>query len=341
MIMIRRAAAATQDRPPPAIVASMPVPGWLRGGVAEPASPAAQRVSAGAPEDAALLAGAAIGVLDALVRRDEPWAGAWRQRLALTAAAATARQAGRAEDEAALRDAVLLTRAGDDPGPGGAFVLAWRRLTGRPAADLAREECLAAMLQEFGFPRDPETAADLADELGRLGRSEGAVQMLTGAFALADRFRLPRFVGAWLADALLARRLGWAHALPLLGAEMPAGDGRRRRGSAVEEASPDETPAERTRTLLAVQARAALRAIDLSTELSRRAERLVAIVPKLRAKGADAIVERLLNEDALVASRGPTNGMSDRALRRLFDRLVSSSAVRELTGRPAFRIYGL
>jgi len=49
----------------------------------------------------------------------------------------------------------------------------------------------------------------------------------------------------------------------------------------------------------------------------------------------------LLNEDALVASRGEQktqkHGMSDRGLRRLFDRLVELGAVRELSGR----IYGL
>ncbi|NKC23503.1 DUF1403 family protein [Ochrobactrum oryzae] len=41
---------------------------------------------------------------------------------------------------------------------------------------------------------------------------------------------------------------------------------------------------------------------------------MLAVAPKLRAKGADAIVDRLLNEDALMASRGDKNGqkMSDR-----------------------------
>ena len=94
--------------------------------------------------------------------------------------------------------------------------------------------------------------------------------------------------------------------------------------------------------LLAAQARAALHAIDLSADLRRRAERLLAIAPKLRARGAEGIIERLLGEDALVASRsGRNSGISDRGLRRLFDRLTGLGAVRELTGRPAFRIYGL
>jgi hypothetical protein len=92
--------------------------------------------------------------------------------------------------------------------------------------------------------------------------------------------------------------------------------------------------------LVAAQARAALRAIDLSREFERRADRLLAVAPKLRAKASDAVVGRLLSDDAIVASERIA-GMSDRGLRRLFDRLLELGAVRELSGRPTFRIYGL
>ena len=82
--------------------------------------------------------------------------------------------------------------------------------------------------------------------------------------------------------------------------------------------------------------------LGLSAALGRRAERLLAVAPKLRARGADVVVGRLLDEDALVAAHEQhKTGMSDRGLRRLFDRLVELDAVRELSGRPAFRIYGL
>ncbi|MER9203785.1 DUF1403 family protein [Mesorhizobium sp. M0933] len=313
------------------------VPGWLRKAVA-----AAQTV-----EDAALATGAAIAMLDAVVRRDEKWAGAWRQRLALTAAAVTARQGGRVGDEAALRDSLLLARPGDflSVGPAGLLLVAWRRLAGRPTEDLLTKKTLAAVLEEFGFfAGDGAAVSDLADELRQLGASVGTLDMLTGAFASAGRHGFGRYLGSWLADALLAQRLGWLHAVPLLGAQ--PGSGGSLRGVPPKTTSlteRDQAPGgERVQSLLVAQARAALRAIDLSTELGRRAERLSAVAPKLRAKGADLVVDRLLNDDALVASRGDTStGMSDRGLRRLFDRLVDLGAVRELSGRSTFRIYGL
>lgn len=312
------------------------VPAWLRRAI-----PEAQSLTRKDIEDVALAAGAAIGVLDAIVRRQERWAGAWRQRLALSAAALTAKQAGRVEDENALRDAVLLTRPGDDVGPAGRMFLAWRRLAGTAAEKLLTEASIGAVLDDLGLARNDEGASDLMDDLGQLAVSDGTVGMMTGAMAIAERHGLARALGTWLADALLAQRLGWAHAVPLLGAEAALGTGvRSRRSAAGSVATGIATEPERTKGLLAAQTRAALRAIDLSAELERRADRLLAVAPKLRAKAAGVVVDKLLSDDAIVASE-KIAGMSDRGLRRLFDRLVELGAVRELTGRAAFRIYGI
>lgn len=313
------------------------VPAWLRRAI-----PEAQSLTRKDIEDVALAAGAAIGVLDAIVRRQERWAGAWRQRLALSAAALTAKQAGRVEDENALRDAVLLTRPGDDVGPAGRMFLAWRRLAGTAAEKLLTEASIGAVLDDLGLARNDEGASDLMDDLGQLAVSDGTVGMMTGAIAIAERHGFGRALGAWLADALLAQRLGWAHAVPLLGAEALLGMSlsRSRRAATGSLRGGLETEPDRTKSLLAAQARAALRAIDLSAELERRADRLLAVAPKLRAKAADAVVDKLLCDDAIVASE-KIAGMSERGLRRLFDRLVELGAVRELSGRPAFRIYGL
>jgi hypothetical protein len=317
------------------------VPAWLRRAVPDARTHATQSFGPNALEDIALAAGAAIGALDAVVRRDEKWAGAWRQRLALSATAITARLAGRVEDEASLRDAVLLTRPGDDVGPAGRMFLGWRRLAGTPAENLLSEAGIGAVLGDFGLARDDGRVSELTVGLHQLAASGGTVAMLTGAIAAAERYGFGRPLGAFIADALLAQRLGWTHAIPLLGGEaaLAAGAARRRRDLAAGVA-PAETQADRVKSLLAAQARAALRAIDLSAGLGRRAERLLAVAPKLRSKGADTVVQKLLSGDAMVAS-DPVAGMSDRALRRLFDRLVSLSAVRELSGRPTFRIYGL
>jgi hypothetical protein len=312
------------------------VPAWLRRAI-----PDAQSLAGKDVEDVALTAGATIGALDAVVRRQEGWAGAWRQRLALAAAGVTARQTGRVEDESALRDAVLLTRPGDNVGPAGRMLLAWRRLAGMPAEKLLTEASIGAVLDDLGLARNVEGLSDLTDDLRQLAANDGTVGMMTGAIAIAERHGFAPALGAWLADALLAQRMGWVHAVPLLGADAALGTSARpRRSAASSVATSIGTNPERAKGLLAAQARAALRAIDLSAELERRADRLLCVAPKLRAKAADMVVERLLSDDAIVASENIA-GMSDRGLRRLFDRLGELGAVRELSGRTTFRIYGL
>ncbi|MET3582697.1 ribosomal protein L12E/L44/L45/RPP1/RPP2 [Mesorhizobium robiniae] len=199
--------------------AAMTVPAWLRRAIPDVQSLARKDV-----EEVVLTAGATIGAFDAVVRRQERWAGAWRQRLALSAAAVTAKQAGRVEDEGALRDAVLLTRPGDflSVGPAGLLLIAWRRLAARPGDELLTEKNLAAVLEEFGYAPDDEVVSDLTDDLRQLAAIDGTVGMMIGAIVSAERHGYGRAVGAWLADA-------WAHAVPLLGAEAVLGTSARPR----------------------------------------------------------------------------------------------------------------
>jgi hypothetical protein len=75
-------------------------------------------------------------MLDGRMRAGVPFAGAWRRRLALKAAVASVRITRRGEDEGLLRDAFLLRQGGDDPGPAGRLLVAWRGLDrSAPLAD--------------------------------------------------------------------------------------------------------------------------------------------------------------------------------------------------------------
>jgi Protein of unknown function (DUF1403) len=96
-------------------------------------------------------------------------------------------------------------------------------------------------------------------------------------------------LAAWLADSVLARRLKWPFALPLLAASLFTGGGRP---AARDVAHDAET------TIMFAYATAAARAVDLSAELGRRAQKLHDAAPKLRAKGAPAALEALLNDDS-------------------------------------------
>lgn len=67
-------------------------------------------------------------------------------------------------------------------------------------------------------------------------------------------------------------------------------------------------------------------------------------MPKLRAKGAARAVEMMLARDVLTPvalARAMPEILSDRAARRLCERLVELGALRELSGRDTFRLYGV
>lgn len=305
---------------------------------AAPPTVPAWALAAGAPRyaDAAFQAGAALGALDTLGRAQPAWAGAWRQRLALKCAAASMRLAGRAEDEAALRDAWQLCPSGADPGPAGAIFGAWRHLALQPPAVSA--DRLAKVAEMLGLAWDDEALADLCTQIKDVAGSQRPAPFAAAAIAARAVAMRPdaELFGWWLADLVLAQTLRWPRPLPLL---MPQAFGPAFRGEAGgKRIRPGEKGFERAVCVALVQA--AADACRLAAELSGRAEKLIAIAPKLRAKGAGDVIFLLLNDDAVSGSL-TTKSLSRFAARRLFERLQQLEAVRELSGRASFRLFGL
>lgn len=290
-----------------------PAPGWLVSGRGED------------PEALAFRSGAALAVL-------HPWIATadggvplalLRDRRALAAAAACAGFAGRPERTAELRDEIHLARPGDRPGPAGEIFLLWRQAVRQPLRGdgLARlRDGLA--LAEATLP----VALRHADPVAAAAATLGAI------LAAHPQREAPALI---LADAVLARALGWDRPVPLLATGLACRDLALR----------DEALRLACHRAVAAAALEVARAAD---DLTRRAARLRAVAPKLRARAAQAAVQLFLAEDALSPGialspriRGSSQPMTDRAARRLCDRLVALGAVRELTGRGSFRLYGL
>jgi hypothetical protein len=242
---------------------------------------------------------------------------------------------GRTEEENAIRDAFLLTAAGHDPGPAGKLFLATRMASRRPgtvATPLVKE--LAGL---FSIRWDDGLAAipDLVDTAVQSGRAApfAAADLITAIVAVRPDAEMLALV---LADIVLAHKLNWPRPVPLLMSERfgPAfrtigGRGRVRSGEA---AYP------KTICLALVDAIGA--ALRSAVEIDGRAARLLAVAHKLRTKGAEPVIQKLLIDDAVSAS-APGSNLSRWAANRLFERLESFGAVRELSGRPSFRIFGL
>jgi hypothetical protein len=289
-----------------------PLPGWITATPAETL------------EAATFKSGAALAHL-ALATDAHPVPQAlWRDRLALAAAEVSAGISGRREGAAALRDALHLTKAGDDPGPAGNILRQWSRAVARPISVAHLAKALEGIAPERIALSLDATAPTPVDR---------AAKVIEAVLTDNPRGEIAALI---LADAALSLALAWEHTLPLLGTMMTARD-LRLRGDDLR---------------LACHRSAAMgvgQVLPLAGMLARAAVRLRAAVPKLRAKGAARAVEMILSQDALtpvaLARAVPESlsapSLSDRAARRLCERLVDLGVLRELTGRDTFRLYGI
>jgi len=313
-------------------------PSWAR----PPNEPA---VGADSGADAAFFAGAGLALLDAVLRDNPPFAGALRQRLALRAATACAAMARHRENDNSLRDAEHFSpdAGGNAPtSPAGGIHRLWRLFASRPTPLDAPTLRTAADFLDLPADISFEGVADALRDV--VAGAETPLAAAAGASAAAMKlFRdAPRvdaeIFALWLSDLALAQRLSWGAAVPLLATAIAHPSSRR--GAAGKRPRPgDPGWAHATAGAYAMAARDAF---ALAGELSRRSQALLAAQPKLRAKGAGRVVELLLGDDAISpAAAARATKLSDRASRRLFDRLVELGAVRELSGRSNFRLYGL
>ena len=290
------------------------------------------------PETVAFLSGAALATLDVVLRDPNgilPGA-LLRDRLALEAAVACLKLEGRNESTSAIRDAVCLARpvrlgrAGDALGPAGEMFVAWRRLARINLAPSGWKDRVAKVLP-----------ASMVDEaLSQLGALSGtpvgqASEILAGALR---EFPREEAAALMLADVALARAIGWDRPVPLLATYMARKDIR-----AIADGASDPSLCVHRAMIGACDG-----AIRGAADLDRRVAKLRAVAPKLRAKGSDEALSLFLSHDAVSPSgmlspmiKGTSFAMTDRAARRLCDRLVELGVVCELTGRPTFRLYGV
>ena len=258
-------------------------------------------------------------------------------RLALKSAAACAKILRLNADEGALRD--LRFAVGDELGPAASLLSLWRDLAGRSPSLDPRRILEATARLDLPAPNTDALAESLSEQSRGGDPVSGAANAAAFAFSAFPDAPAPpsEILALWVFDMVIAIRLRWPRPMPLIATKI-LDPGLRSNGG--RRPKPDE-PAW-SKTAAAATALAATSALDLAAHLSRGSDTLLTVAPKLRAKPAAKIVDLLLAEDCVSPAEAARQApMTDRAARRLFDRLVALGAARELTGRPTFRLYGL
>lgn len=326
-----------------------PFPGWARLRTAAAEGPIAAA-------DAAFAAGASLASIDQILRSGddasgagesvgtEPvYLGALRQRLALRAGAACAGLARLREDEAALRDATHLAGVDAAPTPGARPHRMWRLFASRRARQDAPIDARLVRVAADHLDLPPDIDVDALITIAQETRNDAP--LVAASRVSVEAMRILNDVSPidaeifalWLADLVLAQHLRWGAPLPLLATTITHPALRTASHRRPRPSDPDWSL-----SVARAYARAAQEAYALAGDLSRRSGPLLRAAPKLRAKGAARVIGMLLEDDCVAPARAAKVArLSDRAARRLFDRLIALGAVRELSGRSNFRLYGL
>ena len=283
------------------------------------------------PNSVVFTSGAALAMLD-MVLRDPGGtlpSALLRDRMALEAAVACLRLENRRETATDIRDAVCLARAGEALGPAGDMFMAWRKLARINLTPTGWKDRVGKVLPEQVAEAMPELGSFVGSPVGQAG------QILE---VVLRQFPRQEAAALMLADVTLARAVGWERVMPLLATHLTRKDIRTVAVGEIE-----ATLCGHRAMIVACDG-----AIRRAADLSRRAARLRAVAPKLRAKGAAEALALFRSHDAVSPSgmlspmiKGTSVQMTDRAARRFCDRLVDLGVVRELTGRATFRLYGL
>ena len=215
----------------------------------------------------------------------------------------------------------------------------WRDLASRPPSLDARRLAVAAGLLDLSR-RCRRTLAESLSEQSRAGdpvsAAAKAAALISAAVPDAPAAEA-EILALWAFDIVLALRLRWPRPVPLIATKIldPScrsdGGGRPRPG---DPAWPKRRR-QRDRPGRRLGPRPRRRPCPPRRHPHcRRAQTARQTGPK--------IVDLLLAQDCVSPAEAARHApMTGRAARRLFDRLVVLGAVRELSGRPAFRLYGL
>lgn len=264
-----------------------------------------------------------------------------RNRLALKAAKNTLKIERRSADEGEIRDGFLLAEIdgmanlSQAMGPSGFMYAQWRDHVQFPLKNEAFYTNFIGTIPLYTRITMTEITMAVHPEVSPVAATTRALLEVMSALPKEEMVALQ-----W-ADITFSKALGWKYMLPLVGASMTS---KELKLFVNDDTKPDDLLI----TVHTAIARSARDAIRLCHDLARRAAKLRAVAPKLRAKGSDAAVTLFLSEDAISPSsltsswmfRSKSN-MTPRSARRFCDRLVELGVARELTGRSTFRFYGV